>query len=261
MRLTVTDGLRAIQYGRAWIKLRDELGIAGHVRALELTHGANGWHAHAHVLVLTDRPLSIEERERLRTFVFARWSAYVQRAGYGAPLPELCPVEPVSSAAVGMYVTKLGAALELTHGMSKQGRDGSRSPWQVLAGALREVCDADGVLDECAEMQRDRDRELWREYERGMRGARQLEWSRGLKARCGIGERTDDELAADDVGGELVAHIPGVVFDTYRRRVVRMGGTPARLLDAAERDGGDGVYRELMAVLGDVLPAEPPMLC
>lgn len=262
MRRTVGGGLRAIMRGRAWVELRAELGIAGHVRVLELAHGAaNGWHAHAHVLVLADRPLSVEERERLRAFVFARWSAHVQRAGYGVPLPELCPLEPVSSAGVGMYVTKLGAALELTHGMSKQGRNGSRSPWQVLAGALRSVGDADGVVDEGADLERERDRALWGEYERGMRGARQLEWSRGLKARYGIGERTDDELAAEDVGGELVAHVPGALWDAYRRRVVRMGGTPARLLDAAERHGSDGVTRELLSVVGDLLPATPPLLC
>lgn len=236
MRRLVGNGMRAVKSGRPWQKLAARLGIVGSIRATEATHGANGWHPHAHVLLLTARPLTPEEREELRAFTFARWRRVVAREGYGEPLPGLCPIVPVRDADVGAYATKMGAALELTQGhVGKRARGAGRTPFAILADFLTHG-DAD-------------DLELWREWEKGMKGARQLSWSHGLKAALGVGERTDEEVAAEEVEGVSIVLIPGDVWDMVARRP----GAAAQLLEMAEAGGAAAVWDWLRA-----FPIRPP---
>lgn len=225
---TVNGGWRKIVAGRAWKALRETLGIVGFIRTSECTHGGNGWHPHMHVLVFTERPLSDVELERLRLHAFSVWAAYVQREGFRTPLAMRCPIERVENTVVGDYATKFGAALELTHGMQKRGRNGSRTPFQILADFTE--C---GVED---------DLKLWREWERGSKGRKQLTWSRGLKALSEVEDLTDEQVASEDVGGDDVAVIDA---DTWAL-VVRLRGCAVRLLEAAEQpNGADAVGRML----------------
>lgn len=43
--------------------LKEELATAGLIRALELTHGANGWHSHTHELWFFDANSSVESEK------------------------------------------------------------------------------------------------------------------------------------------------------------------------------------------------------
>ena len=225
---TVNGGWRKIVAGRAWKALCQELGVVGFVRTSECTHGGNGWHPHMHVLVFTARPLTDEQLDRLRCHAFGVWSAHVQRNGFRAPLVERSPIERVQHAAIGDYATKFGAALELTHGMQKRGRNGSRTPFQILADfANGGDCD---------------DLKLWHEWEHGSKGRKQLTWSRGLKARLEVEDLTDEQIAAEDVGGEDVAVIDA---DTWAL-VVRLPHYPVRLLEAAEQPDGARCVAELL---------------
>ena len=230
-RAVASGGWRKVIAGRAWRDLAAGLGIVGTIRALEVTHGAaNGWHPHLHVLILAERPLSEAERARLQAHCFARWCAHVTRSGFRAPEPYLCPIERVRGAEAGMYATKFGAALELTHDGQKYGRGGRRAPFQILSYFCATVDAAD--------------LELWQEWERGSRGAKQLTWSHGLKARLAVTERTDEEIASEDVGGEDVAVIAGAVWDV----IARIPGAPVRLLEAAESGGAAEVLAVLEAI-------------
>jgi hypothetical protein len=79
------------------------------------------------------------------------------------------------------------------------------------------------------------DRNLWREYGRVTRSLAAVRWSRGLRA--GIGpmaeiEHSDEELAAEDVGGDLLAVID---FPAWSR--IRTVTLEHALLVAAERGG------------------------
>jgi hypothetical protein len=225
---TVNGGWRKVVAGRAWKTLREALGIVGFIRTSECTHGGNGWHPHMHVLVFTERPLGDVELERLRLHAFSVWAAYVQREGFRAPLAMRCPIERVETTAVGNYATKFGAALELTHGMQKRGRYGSRTPFQILA-------DFASGGDE-------NDLKLWHEWERGSKGRKQLTWSRGLKALSEVEDLTDEQVASEEVGGDDVAVIDA---DTWAL-VVRLRGCAVRLLEAAEQpNGADAVGRML----------------
>jgi hypothetical protein len=110
----------------------------------------------------------------------------------------------------------------MTRGDLKTSRVGSRTPFQILADYYQTGDTSD--------------RDLWHEYSRITRGLAAVRWSRGLRAVM-LGpttatERTDEELAAEDIGGELLAVIP---FPVWSR--MRMAGAEHALLVTAECGG------------------------
>ena len=224
-RRIAANGWKRIQQGRAWVAMKEAVGIAGTIRTLEVTHGKNGWHPHVHALVLTARPCTAVERAQLRDHAFGAWTAVVVKAGQRAPFSEHTTISAVRDASdVSRYVTKIGAALEVTQGAAKTGRrPGQRTPFAVLADFLKHGDDDDLTV--------------WREWEAGMKGARQLTWSRGLKARFQVEDATDEEVATEEVGGALVASLTA---DEWRV-VSRSSSWSCAVLEAAERGGPDAV--------------------
>jgi hypothetical protein len=230
---------KRVTQGRAWLALKKRLGIVGFIRALEVTHGANGWHPHIHVLLLTERPLTPAEQSALHDHAFAAWRASVVKHGHAAPQRWCTTLTVIADEGIATYATKMGAALELTQGAGKLGRSTtSRTPFAVALDYL-DTGDHDDLL-------------LWMEWERDMKGARQLTWSRGLKARYGIGEQTDEEVAAADVPD---AEVVGVLTAAEWRVVVAVPGLRVRLLEAAERDDGAVALDRLLSRLRVPPPA------
>lgn len=132
----------------------------------------------------------------------------------------------VSATNAGAYVAKGGdwtPAEEMTRSDLKTGRTGNRTPFQILADYYQ-TGDT-------------RDRDLWREFSRVTRALRVVRWSRGLR-RSILGldadnELTGEDLAAEDVNGELVA-----ALDTAAWSRLRVAGStswcwwPSSVLDA-----------------------------
>lgn len=153
------------------------LPFQGSVTATEVTHGGNGWHPHFHEIVLLDAAPA--DAVRLLGDLAAVWLRCLEAFGLSG---EKAAFHVQGASAVGTYVAKFGAAGEVALHGSKTGRGGSRSPWQLLDDAR------DGDKRAAA---------IWCEYAAAFHGRRQLVWSRGLKARFGIGEVPDDEAAAE----------------------------------------------------------------
>jgi hypothetical protein len=113
-------------------------------------------------------------------------------------------------------------AEEMTRSDLKTSRTGSRTPFQILADYYQ-TGDT-------------RDRDLWREYARVTRSLAAVRWSRGLRTAVNgpaIGaERTDEELAAEDVGGNQLAILE---FPAWAR--IRAAGLEHAVLVAAEHGG------------------------
>ena len=125
------------------------------------------------------------------------------------------------------YVSKLG--LELAGVATKQGRGGSRSPWQIATDAS-ETRDATNVA-------------LWRDYCAGMKGARQLTWSKGIRERYGLRDKTDEEIAAEAEAKPDVV----MLLEKEEWRVLRL--EPSRkvaVLELSEKSGPEEV-RALIA--------------
>ena len=230
----VTDSYRYVRSGSPWYRAKEAIGYVGEIRALEATVGAHGWHPHLHILLLTQRPLSPDQLEQLRSYYFRRWSTRVERFGYRAPTAEH-GVTVVASHR-DEYLAKMGLADELVKGSGKAARGESRTPIEVLA--------------DFAERYDPADLGLWREWVKAMYGARQVTWSRGLREQYGAElEPSDAEIVTDDV--EDAEHsVVSLHAELWRSLVRENADIMWQLLDAAESGGSNAVAVLIAACRG-----------
>jgi hypothetical protein len=213
LRRAVARAWQVVTRGAPWKRHRERLGIVGTVRALEVTHGRNGWHPHLHVAVYS-RAWEPAELERFRDWLSAKWREAITRTtpeGKTYRAPSLEHGVTVQGLKGAEYLAKMGLAGELTLAGTKAGREDHRTPWQVL----RDLTVLAHAAEPDLELLR-RDRGLWREWTQGIRGARQLTYSEGLRELYGLGEEPLEEDAAD-VQGELEPLAPGAseVVETW----------------------------------------------
>lgn len=227
--------IAGVKSGRAWQDEKKRYGILGDIRAIEVTCGCNGWHPHAHIVIVTDRVLSFEEWTAWAARLDRRVGETLQKLGWDAGLPGIrSTVVPVDKGAgLAKYVTKVqekGLGNELARGDLKGGRHGGRTPFQILAD-FGEYALAD-------------DLDLWHEYERATIGRNAIRWSKGLRALLlpDVEKQTDEEIAAEEQGGDAVAYITMPVW----RRIRRDPDIRLACEFAAAEDGWEGLLRVLI---------------
>ena len=219
--IAIRKGWRSMTENRAWKEGRKYLGIDHYIRATEVTHGANGWHVHLHVLLFFDRPVSEEMVRAFQASLYDLWSAALDRFGFEASQEHGVDVRLAEAKshleALGKYMSKL--VFEASGGRFKKGREGGRTPFEILADFISTGLEADAIL--------------WWEYEKISKGKRQLTWSRGLKAAAGLTEVTDEEIAKEEIDGDQMITMPNSTW----RVVYRVA---EKLLDATEEHGVPG---------------------
>ena len=200
--------------GRQGMAFRESLGLFGHIRALEVTHGLNGFHPHFHALMFYHPGQTTD----VQWLAFKdRWQTVAVRAGLPKPsLERGCQIDEGDRAA--QYVAKgvWGLESEVTKGHVKKGKRGSRTPFDLLRDYLRGDKQAGA---------------LWRAYALAFEGRRQLYWSNGLKKLLSIADLTDEEIAhkPEDEKALLLATISDAQWKLiYRRRM------ESAVLDLAE---------------------------
>lgn len=214
LRQAVTKSWSKMIAGAPWKRAMEKAGCVGGVRALEVTHGKNGWHPHLHVVFFLDHEIGADD---FGIWLFERWCKIVERAGFGECNPDIWRFERAAHHdAVTDYVVKGNFDMELTRGHMKLAKGGGRSPWQLLTDA------AEG--DRRAAW-------LFRDFAKAFKGARQLTWFGDLREA-----RSDLEIANADEPAELLGTIPSRTFGTIMHH-----GLGAALLDAAEAGGWQGV--------------------
>lgn len=223
----LADLLDAMKNAKRRLRQRAEwrrLPVAGTVSATEITHGRFfGWHPHFHEIVLLE---VADEAEALAMVepLAAAWRASLRAFGLDGAAAAF---DAQGAAAAGDYVAKWGAAEELTLTGAKRGRGGRGGPGRSPRELLRFIAAGD-----------DEARLLWLEYFAATSGKRrrQLVWSPGLKARCGLDEVSDEEAAAAETATEIetVAEWDGPGWRRVRPKRVR-------LMEAAERGGAAAV--------------------
>jgi hypothetical protein len=245
---TIADGFRTVISGRAWIKIRKRLGIAGTIRSMEITHGRSGWHPHLHVLIYVEGQLDAKGLADLVLYLRDRWGSFIIKSGYRPPHQDhgVDVQRCVAAADAGKYVAKTqdgrSVGNEVARGDLKQGRQGGRTPIEVLDD-FRWTGDAG-------------DLRLWHEYERATKGRQCITWSKGLRRILEVDdEQTDEEIAAEEIGGEDIALIPGKIW----RSITWIPGMPAAILDACEKAGFDGI-NDLLRRYGLRLAEPPPTM-
>ncbi|MDQ2807292.1 MAG: protein rep [Chloroflexota bacterium] len=228
---------RLLRSGRASNLLRGRYGaVVGSarrllsVRALEVTHGKNGWHPHVHELLFCDPDVDLVE---LRACLFGLWSAAVAAQGLGKCSPDAFYLEDAGQR-VDDYVTKFG-------------RDPSWGPESELSKQVVKTSKAgstpmDLLVAYCFNQDIDAGR-LWQEYARVFFGQRQLEWSPGLRALLGlVAEKTDAELVDEHTqDGYILATL---TLDQWR--YILANDARAEVLIAASAGDADVFWQYLV---------------
>lgn len=241
---------QTVTSGRRWQEYRKQIGLAGYIKATEVTHGASGWHAHLHVVVLSEKDPLItpifyqrkqgrakqpypEEITSSYDFIAERWAKGLAKKGVGfiAEKGGMNWQVAADFRAVGSYIAKLqsgaeGLAAEATLGGFKKARLGNRAPFQILAD----------IFDKGEE----RDLRLWWEYETASHNRRALTWSQGLREWANLqAEKSDEEIAEEELGGEVLA-----LFSNQQWKRLRAAGA-VDLLEVTEKFSRASVYRWL----------------
>ena len=232
LRRAVSQSWTKVQQGAGWKAMKARAGWIGAIRALEVTHGNNGWHPHLHVVVLFSKGLTEVNLNVFSDLLFDRWSRAISQAGFGRCSKDAFSCEPITDAeGVSKYCQKWGVAEELTKAHIKKGRAGGRSPWQILS--------------DIQESNTPRDRALFAEYASAFKGARQLTWTNGLRDMyLDVPEPSDADLSDEPACADLEASRVLTINREVWKKVARLR-LQGRLLSTMDRDGVAGVLEML----------------
>lgn len=238
-----TAAFRKLRSGREWMEFKKRYGFAGLVRSLELTHGANGWHPHTHELWVTDC-LGEEQREDFKHELLSRWVKCCAAVG----LLDLGD----SKALHAFHLHSIDVRFEVQDSDYLAKQDDGRA-WGVdreIVTSSSKAGKAKGVhAHEFLVRQGKGDFLRYIEYVRAMKGKRQLFWSHGLKATCGVTDKADEVLAVEETEK---ADLLGVLIPEQWRLVLG-NAARAKVLDAAE-SGGWPAVEALLEKIGASLP-------
>lgn len=239
------DAWEALCNSRAFKRWRERVGYVGRITSLEVTcnhDDAGGWHPHKHVMLFTERPLSLDEVMAWEAELHAVYNRYLAKRGWKASAVHIgirmdFVAEPQNTEALGQYITKMQGAYELTRADLKMSRGvHGLMPFDLLERAING--------DEQAKAR-------WHEFELAMKGRSAVRFSPGLRDHLGMGKaKTDQEIAEEETGGELELSFTAEMF----RKVIADGKATA-VLDQAERSGCRGVLILLRCRYGTALEA------
>jgi hypothetical protein len=218
-----------------------ELLTIGQIKATEVTHGRlstfdNGWHPHYHVLLFCGSGVDLEAVEAA---LYPRWVNACRLAGLGEPSREH-GLKLDGGDEAGKYISKWGLENEITKGHIKKAKTGE-TPFDLLRALALDDSDRQAAA-------------LFIEFANAFKGKRQLRWSKGLKARFALEEKSDEALAEEkDDHAELL----GLLTIEQWRDVLAADGR-GTLLSAACRGGWPLVLNYLAQIEGfGVKPSKP----
>jgi hypothetical protein len=207
-------------------KISPNAEIHGFIRAVEVTHGKNGFHPHVHMIVFTSADVSSKLLENVYSDA---WIRACRLSKLPAPHPiHGCTVKDGSFAAE--YASKWGIEDEMTKANQKKARGKKGiTPW----GLLR--CIKDGDDDEYSP---ERAKPLFLVYSHAFKNKRQLYWSNGLRRLLAMGEvEMSDKELADKKVDELAKTL--AVLSVEQWKEIRAKKMESLLLEVAEESGGE----------------------
>lgn len=224
---TLLDGLkgayRRLKSGRSFQTFKADVGLVGSVTSLEVTHGANGWHPHMHILLFLPNS---EELETVDAWFTERWSDCLEAFGRSCNEHGVSTDYMDSKKILDTYLLKdcyWGLSSEVVASHSKDASGGSRTPMQLLQDS------AGG--DEAAGR-------LFQEYAIATKGRNKLVWSRGLRGLL-LGDDTEksDEELAEEEGEEEAVKVVNLTVEQWSKVVYL--GLRGTLLDVIVSARGD----------------------
>lgn len=203
---------------RAGKAVRKDLCFEGTVRVIEVTDGNNGFHPHFHILIFTSRNISSSV---LQYFFTPLWQDACVKSGLPMPSDEY-GLKVDDGAWAAKYASKWGLEDEMVKGHLKTSKGvNGFTPWDMLRDVLKTGSE--------------RSRARFYIYANAFKGRRQLYWSNGLKAKLGLVDFTDEELATKEE--EHASELAELTVNQWR--LVLINRCEAALLDLAERSPQD----------------------
>lgn len=218
-----------------------EMGNIGHIKATETTHGRlspydNGWHPHYHVLMFDGFGVDLVRFDKAQMThwqvkLYLRWANACKLAGLGEPSYQH-GLKLDDGSRADKYISKWGLENEITKGHTKKAISGE-TPFDLLRALQADPADRQAAA-------------LFIEFATVFKGKRQLRWSKGLKARFAVEEKTDDELTEEK---DDFAQVLGQLTIEQWRDVLAVEGR-GPLLSAATRGGWPSVAAYLVEIKG-----------
>jgi tetrahydromethanopterin S-methyltransferase subunit B len=222
-----------------------EMGNTGHIKATETTHGRlspfdNGWHPHYHVLMFDGSGVDlalfdVQQMSSWLSRLYLCWLNACRLAGLGDP-SHLHGIRLDDGSKADKYISKWGLEDEITRGHTKKAISGE-TPFDLLRAIQADPTDRQAAA-------------LFIEFATAFKGKRQLRWSKGLKARFAVEEKTDDEIADQK---EDFAEVLGMLTIEQWRDVLAVEGR-GPLLSIAARGGWSAVSDYLAQIQGRGVP-------
>jgi len=216
-----TQASRYFKSGKGYQIIKNTMGIEGSIRGLEVTYSdLNGFHPHSHEVIFYKNDC---ELELMKKKLWLRWEKACKKFGLTASEEYGLTLQAGDDA--NDYLTKFGKGnwtleQEMTKAHIKKGKnEKSLTPFDFLKWYL--MTEDNKYLM------------LFKEYAATFKGKQQLNWSRGLKARFAIGEKTDDELSKEKL--EEADLLGLLTYDEWK--VILKKDTRSQLLDAIEKFG------------------------
>lgn len=250
---------------------RHQRGVVGSIRAFEVRLGANGWHPHFHIIIISSQKLEQSDKNRLLPV----WQSACVSAGLQSP--NQYGLDICDGSQAGEYISKFGAddevlttrdgdsvtwdsADEMTKGHSKRGKRGSFAPWdllRVVAGEkqiIGDYCDYYGYSRSIGVRKA---KNQFRVYVNALKGIAQLKYSPGLRKFLDLGEALTNEeaIAIQEQEARLQFFLSG---DEWRR-LVRNKSIPL-LLDLTEIGGRLAAIRHIYDLVRPSLSFESYVL-
>lgn len=215
------DALKLFRMGRSYDLFKKRIGYNGLIRGSEITHGKNGWHFHTHELLIVSNACNISSEVK---FIKKRWLNCCKRAGFAIENENAFlkhSADIMDNCHASDYLAKFGRYWGIDREIAKgASKTHGKTPFELL------------------ESENPQDEALFIEYARETKGKKQLFFSKGLKARCGIEEKTDEEIADEQNDrAEVIAEL-----DADQWKLVIEQNARAEILEIAYLQGFDGLF-------------------
>lgn len=203
-----------------------------YIRALETTHGVNGWHPHYHILLMSKEL----DKDRLSNFTH-EWNKLTGSTEKNTPLRQCNDQEDIEE-----YISKFEIKQELTNSVNKQ----SQNYWGFL-------CDPLG------------NEELIKEYYQATKGMRSITFSKGLKEK----EKPKTDIEIMELSDKAIQNLIEIQKPVYFDVVVKYQLYKTVIDNAENLEKIDTIFKpynvqrienRLIPVKAEVIPEQKPIL-
>lgn len=231
---------RKFKSGTPYQNLKNDMCIEGTVKGLEVTYSdSNGFHPHSHEVIFYKKKCDLR---KIRKRMWGLWINACSACGLTAT--EKYGLTLQNGQDASDYISKFGKGnwtleQEMTKAHIKQGKNKeSLTPFDFLKFYLM--------------TEKPRYLKLFKEYAEVFKGKRQLVWSKGLKDKLLIEEKTDGELATEKLED---ADLLGLItYDEWK--LILKYDYRAKLLDVIEKfgfeDGLKIIFNRIKRLKGDI---------